>query len=77
MLRSYRDLGALHPVVVGYAVMCALGIALAVVSSQHVWLYLVGALELTQLLLGGHRYVFLVNQLVLQGGDGHLLRGEH
>jgi hypothetical protein len=46
--------------------MGALGIVLAVVPSKDVLLYLVGALELTQLLLGVKRDLLLINQLVLQ-----------
>jgi len=41
--------------------MCALGVALTIVPGKPVWLYLVGALELTELLLGVERDLFLIN----------------
>ena len=41
--------------------MSALGVALTIVPGKPVWLYLVGALELAELLLGVERALFLIN----------------
>jgi hypothetical protein len=46
--------------------MSALGVALPVVPGKPVWLYLVSALELAELLLGVERDLFLINKLVLE-----------